>query len=218
MSTSTLSRKPLHSFVKNATHDFITRLDHPLATVVSVTMASQYLHQSHSQALPVLELEEYGGVIHDKSAWGDNVPITPRFRVTGLERGTRLFAGLKTYATAGAMDIRVSLSTNYGPTHNDSGDVVIRATCYLHAPRAIILLIPEVFVDIPVTEYLDPTVIGEYDTAFIEHPTRLRYSMPSDYAGGILWGKLTPGTSLGVLKAEIGAMPRLKMAGLLGRA
>ncbi|KAJ7697934.1 hypothetical protein B0H16DRAFT_1484655 [Mycena metata] len=181
-------------------------------------MASQYSHQIHNQALPVLELEEYGGVIHDQSAWGDTVPITPRFRVTGLERGTRLSTGLKTYATAGAMDIRVFLSTNYGPTHNNSGDVIIWVTCYLHAPCAIILLIPKDFVDIPVTEYRNPTVIGAYDTAFIEHPTRLQYSMPSDYAGGILWGKLTPGTSLGVLKVEIGAMPRLKMAGPLGMA
>ncbi|KAJ7743216.1 hypothetical protein B0H16DRAFT_1463853 [Mycena metata] len=158
-------------------------------------MASQYWHQIHNQALPVLELEEYGGVIHDQSAWGNT-----------------------TYATVGAMDIRVFLSTNYGPTHNNSGDIIIRATCYLHAPRAIILLIPKDFVDIPVTEYRDPTVIGAYNTAFIEHPTRLQYSMPPDYAGGILWGKLTPGTSLGVLKVEIGAMPRLKMAGPLGMA
>ncbi|KAJ7746677.1 hypothetical protein B0H16DRAFT_1726397 [Mycena metata] len=218
MSTSTPSRNPLRSFSKNATQDFITRLNDPLATVVSVTMASQYSHQTHNQALPILELEEYGGVIHDQSAWGNTVPITPQFRVTGLKRGTHLSTGLKTYATAGAMDIRVFLSTNYRPTHNNSGNIIIRATCYLHAPHAIILLIPKDFVDIPVTEYRDPTVIGAYNTAFIEHPTRLQYLMPSDYAGGILWGKLKLGTSLGVLKVEIGAMPRLKMTGPLEMA
>ncbi|KAJ7018566.1 hypothetical protein C8F04DRAFT_1327388 [Mycena alexandri] len=148
-------------------------------------MTSQFPPRPYNSDLPTLQLEDYGGVIDSKASWGDTVAITPRFRVVNLGHRTRLSTGLKVYTTTGALSVQVFLSTNYGPTHDESGDVVVRARCYLGGPAAITLLIPEAFVDIPISEYRNPTVVGEYDTAFIRSPSNLHYTLPEHYDGGV---------------------------------
>ncbi|KAJ7718803.1 hypothetical protein B0H16DRAFT_1796876 [Mycena metata] len=173
-------------------------------------MASQQPSKPYNPNVPTLQLGALQGVIDSRASWGDTVAIMLCFQVVNLDHHTCLSTGLKVYTT---LSTQVFLSINYGPTHNESGDIVVRARCNLGGSVTIIRLIPEFAVDMTISEYRDIAVVGEYHTVFTRTPSDLYNSLPQDYAGGVVWGKLAQGVNLGMLKVKIRAAPRLRMLG-----
>ncbi|KAJ7776373.1 hypothetical protein B0H16DRAFT_1859407 [Mycena metata] len=167
-------------------------------------MASQQPSKPYNPNVPTLQLGALQGVIDSRASWGDTVAIMLCFQVVNLDHHTCLSTGLKVYTT---LSTQVFLSINYGPTHNESGDIVVRARCNLGGSVTIILLIPEFAVDMTISEYRDIAVVGEYHTVFTRTPSDLYYSLPQDYAGGVVWGKLAQGVNLGMLKGEGDIVP-----------
>lgn len=174
-------------------------------------------HTNTSNHLPTLQLEECGGVLRPETLTQNRVAFIPRFRVVDLDCNVRLTSGNNLYETTGALDMRIFLSKNYGETYDIGGHLAIRARRYLNpTPDPIILVIPTTCVDITESEDHDPRIVGSYGRAFSGPPDHLDYSLPEGYSGGLVYGHVQPGTSLGMLETEIGSMSRLKMlAGLM---